>query len=134
MKRSTFPPGRYQELDLFIKVLRLLCPNLTDASLRLGFLRTQEPDFGASLFPALAHFSLHFPYLRLSLIICPSFSCLVEKQDGQIKDNLEDENEGKNDVPAGLWMVSPRGLVSFPGNLTFSLLSNGSEERKRRRR
>ena len=28
MKRS---PGRYQELDLFIKVLRLLCPNLTDA-------------------------------------------------------------------------------------------------------
>ena len=29
MKRS---PGRYQELDLFIKVLRLLCPNLTDAS------------------------------------------------------------------------------------------------------
>ena len=26
------PPGRYQELDLFIKVLRLLCPNLTDAS------------------------------------------------------------------------------------------------------
>jgi hypothetical protein len=25
-------PGRYQELDLFIKVLRLLCPNLTDAS------------------------------------------------------------------------------------------------------
>jgi hypothetical protein len=26
-------PGRYQELDLFIKVLRLLCPNLTDASL-----------------------------------------------------------------------------------------------------
>ena len=24
-------PGRYQELDLFIKVLRLLCPNLTDA-------------------------------------------------------------------------------------------------------
>jgi len=30
MKRS---PGRYQELDLFIKVLRLLCPNLTDESL-----------------------------------------------------------------------------------------------------
>jgi len=26
-------PGRYQELDLFIKVLRLLCPNLTDASI-----------------------------------------------------------------------------------------------------
>ena len=25
-------PGRYQQLDLFIKVLRLLCPNLTDAS------------------------------------------------------------------------------------------------------
>ena len=25
-------PGRYQELDLFIKVLRLLCPNLTDVS------------------------------------------------------------------------------------------------------
>jgi hypothetical protein len=24
-------PGRYQQLDLFIKVLRLLCPNLTDA-------------------------------------------------------------------------------------------------------
>ena len=35
-----------RELDLFIKVLRLLCPNLTDASLRLGFLRTQEPAFG----------------------------------------------------------------------------------------
>lgn len=25
-------PGRYQRLDLFIKVLRVLCPNLTDAS------------------------------------------------------------------------------------------------------
>ena len=25
-------PGRDQQLDLFIKVLRLLCPNLTDAS------------------------------------------------------------------------------------------------------
>jgi len=37
----------------------------------------------------------------------------VEKQDGQIKDNLEDENEGKNDVPAGLWMVSPRVFLTF---------------------
>ena len=26
------PPGRYQRLDLFIKVLRVLCPKLTDAS------------------------------------------------------------------------------------------------------
>ena len=25
-------PGSYQRLDLFIKVLRVLCPNLTDAS------------------------------------------------------------------------------------------------------
>ena len=25
-------PGRYLRLDLFIKVLSLLCPNLTDAS------------------------------------------------------------------------------------------------------
>ena len=25
-------PGRYQRLDLFIKVLSLLCPNLTDTS------------------------------------------------------------------------------------------------------
>jgi len=31
-KVSAISPGRYQELDLFIKVLRLLCPNLTDAS------------------------------------------------------------------------------------------------------
>jgi hypothetical protein len=29
MKRS---PGSYQRLDLFIKVVRVLCPNLTDAS------------------------------------------------------------------------------------------------------
>ena len=31
-RRQSQEPGRYQELDLFIKVLRLLCPNLTDAS------------------------------------------------------------------------------------------------------
>jgi len=29
-------PGRYQRLDLFNKVLSVLCPNLTDASIR-GF-------------------------------------------------------------------------------------------------
>ncbi len=29
-------PGSYQRLDLFIKVLRVLCPNLTDASKRDG--------------------------------------------------------------------------------------------------
>ena len=29
MKRKS--PGRYLRLDLFIKVLGLLCPNLTDA-------------------------------------------------------------------------------------------------------
>jgi len=29
MKRKS--PGRYLRLDLFIKVLSLLCPNLTDA-------------------------------------------------------------------------------------------------------
>ena len=29
------PPGRYQRLDLFIKVLRVLCPNLTDASIKI---------------------------------------------------------------------------------------------------
>jgi hypothetical protein len=39
MKRS---PGSSQRLDLFIKVLRVLCPNLTDASLKLG-LGPQEP-------------------------------------------------------------------------------------------
>ena len=27
-------PGSYQRLDLFIQVLRVLCPNLTDASLK----------------------------------------------------------------------------------------------------
>ena len=27
-------PGSYQRLDLFIKVLRVLCPNLTDASMK----------------------------------------------------------------------------------------------------
>ena len=27
-------PGSYQRLDLFIKVLRILCPNLTDVSLK----------------------------------------------------------------------------------------------------
>ena len=32
MKRTL--PGSYQRLDLFIKVLRVLCPNLTDASKR----------------------------------------------------------------------------------------------------
>ena len=32
------PPGRYLRLDLFIKVLSLLCPNLTDASLSLFFI------------------------------------------------------------------------------------------------
>ncbi len=30
--RNEKPPSRYQRLDLFIKVLSLLCPNLTDAS------------------------------------------------------------------------------------------------------
>jgi len=30
-------PGRYLRLDLFIKVLSLLCPNLTDAFLFLLF-------------------------------------------------------------------------------------------------
>ena len=39
-------PGRYQELDLFIKVLRLLCPNLTDASLSLPYLFLSLPSFG----------------------------------------------------------------------------------------
>jgi hypothetical protein len=35
MKRSlTVEPGRYQRLDLFIKVLRVLCSYLTDASMR----------------------------------------------------------------------------------------------------
>ena len=29
---SNWPPGSYQRLDLFIQVLRVLCPNLTDAS------------------------------------------------------------------------------------------------------
>jgi hypothetical protein len=33
MKRS---PGSSQRLDLFIKVLRVLCPNLTDASWKRG--------------------------------------------------------------------------------------------------
>ena len=33
-KTTKKSPGRYQQLDLFIKVLRLLCPNLTDASSR----------------------------------------------------------------------------------------------------
>ena len=46
MKRS---PGRYQELDLFIKVLRLLCPNLTDASTFLG---TNLPESWADLLKA----------------------------------------------------------------------------------
>ena len=34
LKRSVMnhAPGRYLRLDLFIKVLSLLCPNLTDAS------------------------------------------------------------------------------------------------------
>ena len=27
------PTGSYQRLDLFLKVLRVLCPNLTDVSL-----------------------------------------------------------------------------------------------------
>jgi hypothetical protein len=27
-------PGRYQRLDFFIKVLRVLCPNLPDASIK----------------------------------------------------------------------------------------------------
>jgi len=30
MKEKT-SPGRYQRQDLFMKVLRVLCPNLTDA-------------------------------------------------------------------------------------------------------
>ena len=30
--RTSVPPGSYQRLDLFIQVLRVLCPNLTDAS------------------------------------------------------------------------------------------------------
>ena len=30
------PPGSYQRLDLFIKVLWVLCPNLTDASLNIS--------------------------------------------------------------------------------------------------
>ena len=42
------PPGRYQELDLFIKVLRLLCPNLTDASSRrmLSACEVRRPSAG----------------------------------------------------------------------------------------
>ena len=39
------PPGRYQELDLFIKVLRLLCPNLTDASME-SILKVNSPSHG----------------------------------------------------------------------------------------
>jgi len=47
MKRS---PGRYQELDLFIKVLRLLCPNLTDASRGISWhpLVTRKPNYISS--------------------------------------------------------------------------------------
>ena len=29
---TQFVPGRYRRLDLFIQVLRHMCPNLTDAS------------------------------------------------------------------------------------------------------
>jgi hypothetical protein len=42
-RKSTGSPGRYLRLDLFIKVLSLLCPNLTDAScLFLSFLWRSE--------------------------------------------------------------------------------------------
>ena len=32
-KQKKRAPGRYQRLDFFIKVLRVLCPNLPDASM-----------------------------------------------------------------------------------------------------
>ena len=38
------PPGSYQRLDLFIKVLRVFCPNLTDASKRQILYRIYFPQ------------------------------------------------------------------------------------------
>ena len=43
------PPGSYQRLDLFIKVLWVLCPNLTDVSFSLSRLQTISSSMFTSL-------------------------------------------------------------------------------------
>jgi hypothetical protein len=56
-KKIERSPGRYQELDLFIKVLRLLCPNLTDVS--RGWILTLETRLGHRPFPSIFPESYH---------------------------------------------------------------------------
>ena len=61
-------PGRYQELDLFIKVLRLLCPNLTDAPEK-----TEIETETAFITFRFSMIGLSFPYQRIPLLVSISF-------------------------------------------------------------
>jgi hypothetical protein len=45
-----FSPGSYQRLDLFIKVLRVLCPNLTDSSILQKKRHNSSISYGKMVF------------------------------------------------------------------------------------
>ena len=54
------PLSSYQRLDLFIKVLRVLCPNLTDASL-ISFRTGREKRVVLTFKPVLEDKNNHLP-------------------------------------------------------------------------
>merc|ERR1712216_612708 len=96
-------PGRYQELDLFIKVLRLLCPNLTDA-----------PQAEDSLFVLYLLESLHVPAVRRLLGVFP----LLPSVPGTLASCVSFSRQGREQREEERREIGPRPhTLGFPSFL-----------------